>query len=114
MLYRNVHKCCAQTLNLFNIKIGQAKLGILSLGANRKMGMADSKFGLPNLKKIPSLGTTYVSILHDPANYLIINPAIIGGLRVPKMTAVLNGTSFNSDSRPSTAARKKRETAGIS
>ena len=32
--------CCAQTWNLPNLKIGQAKLGIPSLGANLKIGQA--------------------------------------------------------------------------
>ena len=39
--------CCAQTWNLPNLKIGQAKLGIPSLGANLKIGQA--KLGISHV-----------------------------------------------------------------
>ena len=39
--------CCAQTWNLPNLKIGQAKLGIPSLGTNLKIGQA--KLGISHV-----------------------------------------------------------------
>ena len=64
-----LYLCCAQTWNLPNLKIGQAKLGILSLGANLKIGQA--KLGISHVCPILRLGSAILRLACPNLEFLV-------------------------------------------